>query len=248
MKKIYLLVLILAMVITLLPLVSCKAEQSLTLLSPTGGEEWVLGKTYDITWKAQRVDKVHIYLWFPDGATGLLAKDVPATSGKYSVKLEENQRFPNIPRSLAAGLYKILITTGEMELGVRDNSGDFTIVGKQAIEVFGPVTVEVLEAPAVGAPKGATYVWTYRTINGSNGPVEMIYDIIYPTERGMWSGAVVLDPDGKEPEKEFYYTLGQKALLKAGGEHILYLSLAFPEGFDPNELQLTFGIYYGPQG
>jgi inhibitor of cysteine peptidase len=39
-----------------------KVEKSITVISPNGGEQWQIGKTYDITWKATGIDKVNIYL------------------------------------------------------------------------------------------------------------------------------------------------------------------------------------------
>lgn len=39
-------------------------ERSITVLSPNGGEEWVAGETYDITWRATGLDQVGI--WYTD--------------------------------------------------------------------------------------------------------------------------------------------------------------------------------------
>ncbi len=97
--------------------------------SPNGGEVWVFGETYDITWISGGVENIDIYLWFPDGATGLLADNVPASQGKYTLTLQENQNFPNISKNITAGQYKILIwSIDDLSLGIgapRDYTDNF---------------------------------------------------------------------------------------------------------------------------
>ncbi|MCK5044824.1 hypothetical protein KAR26_03825, partial [Candidatus Parcubacteria bacterium] len=63
-----------------------KQEKSLTVLSPNGGEKWIAGQTYDITWSAPEVDKINIFL--VDDRAGRsyqeIALEVSASFGKYS--------------------------------------------------------------------------------------------------------------------------------------------------------------------
>jgi len=93
-------------------------KPSLTVLSPNGGEVWQTGKTYDITWKAEGVKYVDIYINSPytvmcgrrnEGNTWVLtaytaceqtcnerviAKNVLASAGKYSWTIPADQ-IPN---------------------------------------------------------------------------------------------------------------------------------------------------------
>lgn len=59
---------------------------SITVISPNGGERWVIGNTYEIKWTATGVEKVIIYLYDYAGAVGTraLVYDVLASNGKYS--------------------------------------------------------------------------------------------------------------------------------------------------------------------
>ena len=67
-----------------------KTLPSLTVLSPNGGEQWVIGETYQVTWKSQGLDTVagiNLIDYTPgdryDHQYGI-ASMVPASSGKYS--------------------------------------------------------------------------------------------------------------------------------------------------------------------
>ena len=95
-----------------------QAIPSITVLSPNGGEEWVFGIPQTITWSSVGIDNVVIYLWFPDGGTGLLTNNVPASQGKCTLTLHENQQFPNIPGNITAGQYKISIWSMEPAMDI----------------------------------------------------------------------------------------------------------------------------------
>ena len=56
---------------------------SITVISPNGGEQWEIGKTYDITWKASGVEEVQIAVMKGEVAYELIPS-IPASAGKYS--------------------------------------------------------------------------------------------------------------------------------------------------------------------
>jgi len=57
-------------------------QPSITVISPNGGEEWEIGKTYEIKWESQNVEFVNIEIVL--GHTGWhIAYRVSASSGKY---------------------------------------------------------------------------------------------------------------------------------------------------------------------
>ncbi len=57
--------------------------KSIKVLTPNGGEELEIGKTYKISWTAKGVDKVGIAL-FSGEKTSWIAKDIPASQGSYN--------------------------------------------------------------------------------------------------------------------------------------------------------------------
>jgi len=62
-------------------------EEKITVNSPNGGEEWVIGETHEITWTSVGVDKVNIkLLTYYNGVESFttIATDVSASLGKYS--------------------------------------------------------------------------------------------------------------------------------------------------------------------
>ena len=56
---------------------------SITVVSPNGGERWVIGNTYDITWKASGVNEVQIAFMKGEVAFELIPS-IPVSVGKYS--------------------------------------------------------------------------------------------------------------------------------------------------------------------
>lgn len=66
--------------------------KSIQVLSPIGGEELEVGKTYEIQWKAKGLEKVGIVL-FKGAKAVWLAKDVKANLGKYEWKIYPGQEY-----------------------------------------------------------------------------------------------------------------------------------------------------------
>jgi len=59
------------------------------ILSPNGGEEWIEGKTYQITWESQGVEQVSIEVVVGGKARGHIAFNLDAGSGKHSWQIEK---------------------------------------------------------------------------------------------------------------------------------------------------------------
>jgi hypothetical protein len=64
--------------------------KSLEITSPLGGEEWEIGKTYNITWKARGIDRVGIAL-FNGTEVRWIAENVNAEAEKYDWKVYSDQ-------------------------------------------------------------------------------------------------------------------------------------------------------------
>ncbi len=57
-------------------------SKSIQLIFPQGGEELKIGETYQIKWKAKKINRIGIVLFSKDGAKWL-AKNIKAKEGKY---------------------------------------------------------------------------------------------------------------------------------------------------------------------
>ncbi len=66
--------------------------KSIRVLTPNGGEEWEIGKSYEITWQSRGIDKVGIIL-FHGKEPKWIAKDIPASRGKYEWKIYPGQEY-----------------------------------------------------------------------------------------------------------------------------------------------------------
>ncbi len=82
-----------------------EATPSITVLSPNGGERWVTGQTYDITWESTGIEKINIWLNAKDNTTESIDIAIlDASLGKYSYA---------IPSFVTPGDYKISILTAK---------------------------------------------------------------------------------------------------------------------------------------
>ena len=72
-------------------LIFTKGMKKITLISPIGGEEWVIGNTYEIKWKARGIDKVGIVL-FHEKEAEWIAKNYDAKKGVYRWKIYPGQK------------------------------------------------------------------------------------------------------------------------------------------------------------
>lgn len=103
---------------------TCEQKKHIFVVAPNGKEEWVSGKTYNITWKSEGIDKINIQLVnyengfrcspksliFGEDPSSLkcgpfyytIASNVSASAGKYSW---------TVPEKLSSGKYKVRIET-----------------------------------------------------------------------------------------------------------------------------------------
>lgn len=68
------------------------AAKSIRILSPNGQEEWEIGNTYKIIWKAKGLEKVGIVI-FKGQEPKWIFKDVPASAGSYGWKIYPGQVY-----------------------------------------------------------------------------------------------------------------------------------------------------------
>ncbi len=66
--------------------------KNIKIIAPIGGEEWEVGRTYKISWKARGIDSVGIVL-FKGNEPKWIAKNVPAGSGSYEWKIYPGQQY-----------------------------------------------------------------------------------------------------------------------------------------------------------
>ena len=66
--------------------------KKIKILSPKGGEEWEIGKTYEIAWQSRGVEKIGIVL-FHGEEPKWIAKDIPASQEKYEWKIYPGQEY-----------------------------------------------------------------------------------------------------------------------------------------------------------
>lgn len=74
-----------------------KIKPSIQVLSPNGGEELEIGKTYDITWESVGIDKVMIQVNCPDMLAGglTIAENVSTSLKKFSFTVSNKFRPGN---------------------------------------------------------------------------------------------------------------------------------------------------------
>ena len=154
-----------------------KAEPSITVLSPNGGEEWVIGNSYEITWSSLGVDDINIYarkidsnivcspcisgMYCPPCDGTLISKNLSASLGKY---------LWTIPSNIVSGdKYKIQIGDPDFYLGysnIYDESDNyFSIV--EAGTNLSPV-IDGLTAPTQ-LKINEQGTWTIKTHDPENG-------------------------------------------------------------------------------
>jgi len=68
------------------------SKESIQVLTPNGAEEWEIGQTYEITWKAKGIEKVGIVL-FKGAEPKWIAENIDAGLGKYEWKIYPGQEY-----------------------------------------------------------------------------------------------------------------------------------------------------------
>jgi len=68
------------------------SSKSLKILSPLGREEWEIGQTYEIKWKAHGIDRVGLVLFNADKPEWI-AENLPASTGKYQWKIQPGHEY-----------------------------------------------------------------------------------------------------------------------------------------------------------
>ncbi len=180
---------------TLSPTATPVPVKSLTLISPNGGEKWVVGNTYDIKWEFSGVDYVYInYVDYSGGVRNArwIVDRIPASLRKYSWRITEN---------LSGNYFKIyLFAYGSQPTPIaRDESDNyFSIVAPSSpITVLSPNGGEVW---TIGQTKRVSWsaanvsyvrIYIYDESIAGSGSTNYIYDGAIPASTGYYDWTIL---------------------------------------------------------
>ncbi len=143
-------------------IITNQINQTLTLTSPNGGEQWEAGTTQNITWQSTGIAQLKIEFTTNNGSSWNLIVDNYNNSGAYEW---------SIPLNLNSPQAKVRVTDADDNIPSDESNASFTIKPAQSITVLTPVGGEVYQA---GEP--ITITWTatgienvgikYTTTNG----------------------------------------------------------------------------------
>jgi len=140
-------------------------SQTITVTSPNGGENWVLGSTHAITWRPSGMTgKVNILLFNGEQRVGVIQSDVPVAAGSFSWVVGNYQGGTAAPGTN----YKIRIRKPQTEI-MDSSDRSFTISA-----AAGPTASLTVMSPNGGEtwllkvqqPNTATVTWTAQYISG----------------------------------------------------------------------------------
>jgi len=105
--------------------VNVVAASSITVMSPNGGERWIVGETYSIKWRSEGLDTVTVNLYDPSTSHSYgLASNVIASQGNYTW---------TIPSTIPGGsTYKIQVSGSYKTLALDESDNYFSIVAATA--------------------------------------------------------------------------------------------------------------------
>ena len=130
-----------------------KCTPSITIISPNGGENWTQRTAHNITWTANGVSNITIYLVSDNSSEPWhQIAHIPASSGTYPWTISDS--------AYSVGNYKIYITAGD------GNTADFSDGHFAILAPVPSITVTSPNGPEIftqGAPIPVT--WTMNTIS-----------------------------------------------------------------------------------
>jgi len=136
--------------------------KKITVVSPNGGEEWIVGNTYDIKWSSTGVDNVDIEVAFFDSQKNhvggqVIASNVDAKQGSYSWTIPNDWKYRGCP------YYKVVILDSQNRQSINDwSDGYFNIVEKRELNI------------QISNPRdGETVSGIVRVEATANGPSEL---------------------------------------------------------------------------
>ncbi|MBI1866227.1 MAG: hypothetical protein HYS02_00470, partial [Candidatus Staskawiczbacteria bacterium] len=141
-------------------IISSSTQPSITVLSPNGGEMWIQGKTYNITWQSTGVSAVSIGIENAVGEDHSLnpSGQIPASSGSF---------LYTVPLTMPVGAYKISIQSCLLANIIDRSDNYFSIVApttQPSITVDKPNGTEIYQAGS----SAVNYAWSanYTVPNG----------------------------------------------------------------------------------
>ncbi|MCX6741167.1 MAG: GPI anchored serine-threonine rich family protein, partial [Candidatus Parcubacteria bacterium] len=150
------------------------SKTAVTFTSPKGGEQWQIGKAYNITWSSKGIKKVSINLNKP-GSGLSLAVNLSASSGKYSW---------TIPSSVSTGdNYNIQIVADGKNVY---NSKVFSIVAPTAITIPIPENSKCFWQANGNLPECANF---YKQDGSHQMACSQFYNPVYDTNGTFYPSA-----------------------------------------------------------
>jgi hypothetical protein len=184
-------------------------QPTITVLSPNGGENWVVGKTYEFKWKSSNATSMSINLDNLDNGSryGTVDGTIKPSSGLISWTV----RDVNLP----TGRYKVVMTVLNGNLSSTDSSDSyFTITSTSTQPVI------TISSPVSGTTVGRTFSVSGLCTN-YKGNVSVYYysdqKIIKEVQcsKGKWSTSIDLKTNASSGSFTLYAALssGQEATV-----------------------------------
>jgi len=210
-----------------------KLSSSLSITSPIGGENWVMGTSHNITWNSNGVNNIKIEYSINNGSTWLTqAASVPATSGAYSWVI------PNL-----------ISTQVKIKLSDADNpslfsvSNSFSITGHGAFTEVEPNNIAsqaniIAYGDSVYATINITSDVDYYSFTASAGDtVEIISN--QRNSSGLNGLLILYSADGTVINSSFYFTDNNTAriiyVFSVSGTFYIRFSSTSNAGYFPNK-------------
>lgn len=128
-------------------------KTSITVVSPNGGESWILGQTYEIQWKSVNVANVKIEYTLNNGADGwhTIVENLP-NGELYNWKVPTDLQLPTGQNFVGSSLCKIRVSeynaANPTVVGASDESDDVFSIFSKIIRVVTPDGGEIWKKQA----------------------------------------------------------------------------------------------------
>jgi len=185
---------------------------SITVLSPNGGESYIPGKTYDITWKSTDVNNVSIWL-ARKGASDVAelitgSSFIPSSLGKYSWTIPTTNNDIN-----SGGQFKVVVS--DKNSIPSDSSDNYFTINSAT------TAGNIIKQTGCGVSFSKTSDWSVIS-NTSN---ETALDIL-PNDHTGFSGIdikcvlgnSITDTDAKFGNITYFYDTNKKAWMETDNE------------------------------
>ncbi len=121
---------------------ACLPKPSITVVSPNGGEKWIIGQTYQIKWSSKNVNHVRIYIEDDtiagSGSTNYIYNGaIPAQNGYYDWTIVQNQ-LPGYTLAFPRTYYLRIDGVNDVTIGsavvVSDKSDNYFSIAQPTVK------------------------------------------------------------------------------------------------------------------